>query len=338
MRSIIFTSTATRPLDDEELLQILEVGREQNVPRGVTGILMHSATNFLGILEGPESIVRSRFEQVHVDPRHADVRLLFDEQIEKRSFTTWSLALHLTGTSLRGEPGLIDMSGPVPFAGPLGMNRQQGIVEWFRKHPLAPFSSRTAIQDVALRVDAIDCAMTASRTEGSGRISIEAVAAQLDIDPHALRRHYPTDDALRAAIIEQSIQATWRALLPLIHDEGTVAFLRALMRAGAEDPSLMALCISSFAAAAEPTASGADYYRSVYRRFLETIREGLERDIQNGREPSTMNPVRGARQLVALFDGFRLQAALAGDEGFCGAFDRAVTQIRRDWADDDEGR
>ncbi len=44
MRSIVYTSTQTRPITDTELAQILAVGREKNTALGVTGSSRTRAT------------------------------------------------------------------------------------------------------------------------------------------------------------------------------------------------------------------------------------------------------------------------------------------------------
>ncbi|MEK6309920.1 MAG: TetR family transcriptional regulator C-terminal domain-containing protein [Curtobacterium sp.] len=95
----------------------------------------------------------------------------------------------------------------------------------------------------------------------------------------------------------------------------------------------MELLAWSLASAADPTVDSADYYRSTYRRFRETIRDGLAEDVRAGREPETMEPVRGAKQLLALYDGLRLQALLTTDTDLVTEFDRAATRMRRGWAE-----
>jgi len=70
-----------------------------------------------------------------------------------------------------------------------------------------------------------------------------------------------------------------------------------------------------------------------YRRFRQSIRDGLAADVRDGREPATMDPVRGAQQLLALYDGLRLQALLTTDTDLVDAFDRAATRMRRGWSE-----
>uniref|UniRef100_UPI0015F3A868 TetR family transcriptional regulator C-terminal domain-containing protein n=1 Tax=Curtobacterium sp. ME12 TaxID=2744253 RepID=UPI0015F3A868 len=89
----------------------------------------------------------------------------------------------------------------------------------------------------------------------------------------------------------------------------------------------------SLASSADTSVDGADYYRSAYRRFRETIRAGLTADVRDGREPATMDPVRGAKQLLALYDGLRLQSLLTADTDVVDEFDRAATRMRRGWSE-----
>jgi hypothetical protein len=67
--------------------------------------------------------------------------------------------------------------------------------------------------------------------------------------------------------------------------------------------------------------------------FREAIHEGLVADVREGREPSTMDPVRGAKQLLALYDGLRLQALLTAETDVVTEFDRAATRMRRGWSE-----
>ena len=54
MRSLVYTSTQTRPITDSELAQILAVGREKNTQLGVTGMLAHKEDNCIGVLVAAE--------------------------------------------------------------------------------------------------------------------------------------------------------------------------------------------------------------------------------------------------------------------------------------------
>jgi AcrR family transcriptional regulator len=334
MRSIVYTSTQTRPITDTELAQILAVGREKNTALGVTGILAHKGDNCLGILEGDDDVVRARFEQVRIDPRHMNVRVLADEPVAQRSFPDWSMAFQPLDPLMQQVPGFSDLFGPSQPADPMfGLTRARGLLEWFRKHPLAPLTSRTAEAEEAPRTRAVNGAITALHDGGVTRFTLDIAAEHAGMTPEAVRQFFPTDRALLAATVERWTQAISAPLAPLIAEKGTVAYLHALMAAHAEEPALMELLAYSLASSADSSLDGADYYRSAYRRFREAIHEGLVVDVREGREPATMDPVRGAKQLLALYDGLRLQALLTADTDVVMEFDRAATRMRRGWSE-----
>lgn len=334
MRSLVYTSTQTRPITDSELAQILAVGREKNTALGVTGILAHKGDNCLGILEGDDDVVHARFEQVRIDPRHTNVRVLLDEPVQERTFPDWSMAFQPLDPLLRDVPGFSDLFAPDrPTDHAFGQSRAKGLLEWFRKHPLAPLTSQTAAEEEAPKTRAINGAITALHDGGVSRFTLETAAEHAGMSAAAVREFFPTDRALLAATVERWTQAISTPLVPLIAEKGTVAFLHALMAAHAEEPALMELLAYSLASSADTTLDGADYYRSAYRRFRETIRTGLTADVRDGREPATMDPVRGAKQLLALYDGLRLQSLLTADTDVVDEFDRAATRMRRGWSE-----
>ncbi|MGN7190240.1 MULTISPECIES: BLUF domain-containing protein [unclassified Curtobacterium] len=334
MRSIVYTSTQTRPITDAELAQILAVGREKNTSMGVTGILAHKGDNCIGILEGDDEVVGARFEQVRLDPRHTNVRVLLDEPIQQRSFPDWSMAFQPLDPLMQQVPGFSDLFAPGQPADPaFGSARARGLLEWFRKHPLAPLTSRTAEEDEAPRSLAIIGAIIALRDGGVSRFGLDVAAAHAGMPVEDLRQVFPTEGSLLAATVERWTRTVSGPLTPLIAEKGTVAFLHALLLAQSEEPALVELLAASLASAADPTVDGADYHRSTYRRFRQTIRDGLAADVREGREPATMDPVRGAQQLLALHDGLRLQALLTADTDLVDAFDRAATRLRRGWSE-----
>ncbi|MBF4582330.1 BLUF domain-containing protein [Curtobacterium sp. VKM Ac-2865] len=334
MRSIVYTSTQTRPITDTELAQILAVGREKNTALGVTGILAHNGDNCLGILEGDDEVVRTRFEQVRLDPRHTSVRVLLDEQIQRRAFPDWSMAFQPMDPLMREVPGFSDLFAPGQPTDPMfGLTRARGLLEWFRKHPLAPLTSNTAAEEEAPRTRAVNGAITALHDAGVTRFTLEAAASCAELPVAVVEQFFPTDRALLTATVERWTQAISAPLVPLMAEKGTVAFLHALMAAHAEEPALMELLAYCLASSADPTLDGSDYYRSAYRQFREAINNGLAADVRAGREPATMDPVRGAKQLLALFDGLRLQALLTADMDVVIEFDRAATRMRRGWSE-----
>lgn len=106
MLSLIYVSTSVKLLNDEELLDILKVSRENNSSREVTGLLLYKGGNFMQVLEGPDEVVEAVFETIKADPRHKDVIVLSREQISNRQFPAWEMAFqNLDNPEVKNEPG-----------------------------------------------------------------------------------------------------------------------------------------------------------------------------------------------------------------------------------------
>ncbi|PYY47278.1 hypothetical protein DEJ03_05315 [Curtobacterium sp. MCLR17_043] len=334
MRSLVYTSTQTRPITDSELAQILAVGREKNTRLGVTGMLAHRDDNCIGIIEGEDDVVRERFDQVQADPRHTNVRVLLDEPIAQRSFPDWSMAFQSLDPLMHDVPGFSDLFSPGRPTDPaFGASRARALLDWFRKHPLAPLTNQNAADEEVPRTRAINGAIAVIHDGGLSRFSLEGVAARSGMRPAEILELFPSEHALLAAAVMRWTRAVSAPLLPLAGEKGTVAFLHALLSAHAEDPSLMRLIAATLAISTDPSTDGADYYRSAYLQFRETVRTALQEDVRAGREPATMDPIRGAQQLLALYDGIRLQALLTPDTDVVDAFDRAAARMRRGWSE-----
>lgn len=106
MLSLIYVSTSVKLLNDEELLDILKVSRENNSSREVTGLLLYKGGNFMQVLEGPDEVVEALYEMIKTDPRHKDVFVLSREQISNRQFPAWEMAFqNLDNPEVKNEPG-----------------------------------------------------------------------------------------------------------------------------------------------------------------------------------------------------------------------------------------
>lgn len=334
MRSLVYTSTQTRPITDSELAQILAVGREKNTRLGVTGMLAHKGDNCIGILEGADDVVHARFEQVRADPRHTNVRLLLDETISERSFPDWSMAFQSLDPLVQQVPGFSDLfTAGRPSDQSFAASRARNLLEWFRKHPLAPLTSQQTVDEELPRTRAINGAIAAIHDGGVAGFSVQAVAERSGMSVAQVTELFPSHHALLAATVMRWTRAVSVPLQPLAAEKGTVAYLHALLAAHAEEPALMRLIASCLTVATDPEADGADYYRSVYLQFREVVRAALTEDVRTGREPATMDPDRGTQQLLALYDGLRLQSLLTDDTDVLDAFDRAATRMRRGWSE-----
>jgi len=106
MLSLIYVSISVNLLNDEELLSILKVSRENNASKDVTGLLLYKGGNFMQVLEGPDEVVNDLYEKIKLDSRHKDVSLISREQISARQFSSWEMAFqNLDNPAVKNEPG-----------------------------------------------------------------------------------------------------------------------------------------------------------------------------------------------------------------------------------------
>lgn len=163
--------------------------------------------------------------------------------------------------------------------------------------------------------------------------SVELVADVASIGVDDLLELFPTRADLTGATIQRWAGALSAPLWPIVAELGVVAYLRALVRAHAEHPDLMRLVASTLSASTSLTQPGGELFRTMYSGFKGTVRRALADDIRRGREPEELDPDEGVQQLLALYDGLRLQALLEPGLDIADAFDRAVTRVRAGWSE-----
>ncbi|WP_447656178.1 TetR/AcrR family transcriptional regulator [Microbacterium sp. M1A1_1b] len=159
----------------------------------------------------------------------------------------------------------------------------------------------------------------------------DAVAERLDITVHELQQHFPSWDGLVLAALDRWNGARMDEVTREVGDGSTVQLLRGIVASNAEDPALMRLLVALLSVAGNPAHPMSSYLRSRYQLFFAQIKRGLEHDVAVGRAPHTMEPRRGAEQLIALYEGLQLQALLRADLDLVPAFDRAVGRLERGW-------
>lgn len=104
--NLVYVSSASRAMSDDELLEILRLARANNASVGITGMLLHKGGNFMQVLEGPADVVHRLRDKITRDPRHRGMLTLIDKPIAERSFTEWSMGFQnvdrLPAASLEG--------------------------------------------------------------------------------------------------------------------------------------------------------------------------------------------------------------------------------------------
>ena len=104
-----YVSTAAVDFSDEALIALLGEARSANTDRDVTGLLLYREGSFYQVLEGSEAAVMATFRDIEGDPRHKEVRVLFDGETDAREFADWQMGfLNLDGIDMETLSGFSD--------------------------------------------------------------------------------------------------------------------------------------------------------------------------------------------------------------------------------------
>ena len=89
--SLLYSSAATYPMTDEDLVEILEQSRSYNQANNITGMLLYHNESFMQYLEGERAKVLDLYDRIAIDDRHTGVTLYFERAIDERNFANWSM-------------------------------------------------------------------------------------------------------------------------------------------------------------------------------------------------------------------------------------------------------
>lgn len=84
--AISYVSTANRDLDQEEVAELLELTEIRNNKEAVNGLLIYSGGNFFEVIVGEETKIKDLFKNIKVDPRHRNIMMVFEKEIDKPLF------------------------------------------------------------------------------------------------------------------------------------------------------------------------------------------------------------------------------------------------------------
>ena len=104
-----YVSTEAVKFSEEALVALLSEARNANADRDVTGLLLYREGSFYQVLEGSESAVMATFQEIEGDPRHTEVRILFNGETDAREFADWKMGfLNLDGVDVETLSGFSD--------------------------------------------------------------------------------------------------------------------------------------------------------------------------------------------------------------------------------------
>lgn len=178
----------------------------------------------------------------------------------------------------------------------------------------------------------VETAITLYRVQAFHSVTLELVASEADLSLSAVVRQFPTTDDLVLAVIQVWNARRMEPILPIAQSRGAVAFLRGIVLANVADPALMRLLTATVNIAATPEHSMAPLLQRQWVQFHALVQRALVQDVAVGREPETMEPARGAEQLIAVYEGLQLQSMLRPHMDVVEAYDRAVTRLRDGWS------
>jgi hypothetical protein len=89
LRSIVYLSTAVKPLSTEQLEALLIDAREHNADTQTTGVLLYSEGTFMQCFEGTEEGMRITYDRIIASGLHKDIVELMNGPIAKRNFGDW---------------------------------------------------------------------------------------------------------------------------------------------------------------------------------------------------------------------------------------------------------
>lgn len=88
---IIYSSRATRFLNDDELRELCETSTRRNLRDGITGLFLYDGVRFLQAIEGDRPAVENLMERIVRNPNHSDIVDIFNGEIDRREFPHWSM-------------------------------------------------------------------------------------------------------------------------------------------------------------------------------------------------------------------------------------------------------
>lgn len=88
---LVYTSARSVNCDEAALEDILKTARANNPTLDLTGMLLHTETRFLQVLEGPYANIMELYAKIEKDSRHIGARIRFCEKTSQRHFKNWGM-------------------------------------------------------------------------------------------------------------------------------------------------------------------------------------------------------------------------------------------------------
>ncbi len=91
LKQLFYVSRVRHVLSELGVRAILDTSRRNNRRADITGCLLFSGRHFAQILEGDDAAVTELTNRVRADPRHIDMTIASEKQIDRRRYQEWSM-------------------------------------------------------------------------------------------------------------------------------------------------------------------------------------------------------------------------------------------------------
>jgi len=91
MIQLIYVSTATSRISADDLQSLMFISQANNLRFNITGLLIYDQGTFCQVLEGERDAVHDLYEKIKLDNMHNNLIKFYDDLIERREFSSWSM-------------------------------------------------------------------------------------------------------------------------------------------------------------------------------------------------------------------------------------------------------
>ncbi len=113
VHQLVYRSLASSIFHKEDINSILASCKKNNPEMDITGMLVYNNDIFLQMIEGDKLAISKLYNKISVDPRHLDLRILWQGESEERTFPHWSMAFKditsVPATLLKEHQDIVNM-------------------------------------------------------------------------------------------------------------------------------------------------------------------------------------------------------------------------------------
>ncbi|MEJ8813660.1 BLUF domain-containing protein [Variovorax ureilyticus] len=93
LREVLYISLLATDQSTTVVGQIVAVSRARNLRDGITGLLVFDGMRFCQHFEGPPEAVQALLARLAADPRHVELRVLYDGELTQRRYQRFEMGL-----------------------------------------------------------------------------------------------------------------------------------------------------------------------------------------------------------------------------------------------------